>query len=56
MVTFIRCILFVSTIIGFILKNPLFSYEVINGIDVEFMDINLKILKMNIIIEKNNFK
>lgn len=54
LVTFIRCILFVSTIIGFILKNPLFLDGVLNGIDVEFIDINLKIKLtdyINIIIQ-----
>lgn len=43
LVTFIRCALFVSTIIGFILKNPFFLDGFLNEINVEFIDVNLKI-------------
>ncbi|HGD0581778.1 TPA: hypothetical protein ACH354_003478 [Clostridium perfringens] len=43
LVTFIRCILFVSTILGFILKNPLFLDGALGKIEVEFTDISLKV-------------
>ncbi|WP_415346789.1 hypothetical protein [Clostridium perfringens] len=43
LVTFIRCILFVSTILGFILKNPLFLDGALGKIEVEFIDISLKV-------------
>lgn len=43
LVTFVRCILFISTIIGFVLKNPLFLDGFLRDIDVEFIELNLKL-------------
>ncbi|WP_279177081.1 hypothetical protein [Campylobacter insulaenigrae] len=50
LVTFIRCILFISTILGFILKNPLFLDGVLSKIEVEFIDISLKVKLTDYII------